>query len=84
MIPFSVNTLICLCAFLTIMYVFYRASPQNSIINPYFYIAVGSILMATVNIFMQNRAYSFWLFLLALLWFGLALFQLRAFLRTPR
>jgi NADH:ubiquinone oxidoreductase subunit 6 (subunit J) len=55
----------------------------NSIINPYFYIAAGSIVTAIVTILMQDPTYSLWLFLLSLVWLALALFQLRTFLRVP-
>jgi uncharacterized protein (DUF486 family) len=76
-IPYSINIILCLIAFAIAMYEFRRANPENRIFNPYFGLAAGAILMAGVNNFLRNPAFSPWLFLLALGWCVLAVYQLR-------
>ncbi len=75
-IPTSLTIIVCLIAFLIAFYEYYITNLKNRVLNPYFALAAGAIVMALVNNFLQVKWLSPWMFLLAIVWCGLAIYQL--------
>lgn len=80
-VPSWITILICFVTFLVALFVYYRADPEKRVLNPYFGLAIVAIVMLVVNIFSHDPGLSGWLFLLAVVWCGLTLYQLR---KPPR
>jgi FtsH-binding integral membrane protein len=82
-IPYSLNILICIVTFVVAVGEYYWVDPHNRVMNRYFGLAVGAVVMAIVNIFMRDPAPSLWLFLLAAVWCGVTLYQIRLLPERP-
>jgi FtsH-binding integral membrane protein len=75
-IPTSITMIICLITFLIALYEYYVTNLENRIVNPYFGLAVGAIVMEFANTFLRVQWLSPWMFLLAVVWCGLTVYQL--------
>lgn len=76
-IPYAINILLCLAAVLVANYCFRIANPKARVLNKYFLLSVGGVVLAIVNIFMRDPAASFWLFLTSAAWLGTSAYQIR-------
>ena len=82
-IPYWINIVISIATFVVALFEYYRVDPVARIWNRYFGLAVGAIVIAVINIFMRDPGPSIWLFLLALVWAGITLYQLRILPERP-
>ena len=82
-VPSWITILVCMLTFLVALFEYYRVDPEKRILNPYFWLALVAIVMAVVNIFSPDPGWSGWLFLLAVVWCGVTLYQLRRLPRRP-
>ena len=82
-VPSWITILICLVTFLVALFEYYRADPEKRVLNPYFGLAIVAIVMLVVNVFSHDAGLSGWLFILAVVWCGLTLYQLRSLPQRP-
>ncbi len=82
-IPYWINITLSLVTFVVALLEYYRVDPERRVLNLYFLLAAGAVLMAVVNIFMTDKSPSLWLFLLAVVWCGITLYQLRVLPERP-
>lgn len=76
-IPYWINITLSLATFVVAILEYFWVDPEKRILNLYFLLAVGAVVMATVNVFMKDPSYSLWLFLLAAAWCAATVYQLR-------
>jgi len=82
-IPYWINIVISIATFVLALFEYYRVDPEDRVWNRYFGLAVGAILIALINIFMKDPWPSLGLFLLAVIWSGVTLYQLRILPERP-
>lgn len=82
-IPYWINIVLCMIAFVVALLEYYVVDPTRRILNLHFGLAFGAVVMAVVNIFMKDPSPSLWLFLLALAWCGTVLYLLRKLPERP-
>lgn len=82
-IPYWINIVVSIATFVVAVLEYYWVDPVDRVRNRYFGLAVGAIVIAVINIFMKDPGPSIWLFLLALVWGGMTLYQLRILPERP-